>query len=31
VCYDVNKDGDEYTRLTVAIDSLEFDQFLGTQ
>jgi hypothetical protein len=31
VCYDVNKDGDEYTRLTVAIDSLEFDQVLGTQ
>jgi len=31
VCYDINKDGDEYTRLTVAIDSLEFDQFLDTQ
>ena len=31
VCYDINKDSDEYTRLTVAIDSLEFDQFLDTQ
>ena len=31
VCYDINKDGDEYTRLTVAIDSLEFDKFLETQ
>ena len=31
VCYDINKSGDEYTRLTVAIDSVEFDQFLDTQ
>lgn len=31
VCYDINRDGDEYTRLVVAINSTEFDKFLDTQ
>jgi len=31
VCFDINKSGIKYTRLTVAIDSVEFDQFLDTQ
>ena len=30
VCFDINKSGDKYTRLVVAIDSEEFDKYLGT-
>ena len=30
VCMDINRDGDKYTRLVVAIDSDEFDKYLDT-
>ena len=30
VCFDINRSGDKYTRLVVAIDSEEFDKYLDT-
>ena len=30
VCFDINRDGDKYTRLVVAVDSEEFDKYLDT-
>ena len=30
VCFDINKNGDKYTRLVVAVDSEEFDKYLDT-
>ena len=30
VCFDINRSGDKYTRLVVAVDSEEFDKYLDT-
>tara|TARA_Y100000816_G_scaffold275138_1_gene243069 strand:- start:306 stop:899 length:594 start_codon:yes stop_codon:yes gene_type:complete len=30
VCFDINRNGDKYTRLVVAVDSEEFDKYLDT-